>query len=112
MTTPKPDPDALVHAARDIIMVAALVGAAVALALGEHGELAATALGGALGLAVPASRSRALPSGALVIGLALAGGAILGGCGATPSVVKVTRAVCDVVVPACALVPSSGGEAP
>jgi hypothetical protein len=48
---------ATIHAARDGAYMLALVGASVALALTSHGELAATALGGALALAVPRSAS-------------------------------------------------------
>jgi hypothetical protein len=71
---------ALITSARDVSMVAALIGGAAYLAATGHGELAATAIGGALGLAVPATPTRSPKvSNALVIMLALGCGALAGG---------------------------------
>lgn len=92
----------------------ALIGAAVALALTEHSELAATALGGALGIALPGVR--AAPAAAVVLGIGAA--ALVSGC--TPqhqAVIDTTcnaaRRVCEYVDSTCDVVEtpaSSGGE--
>ena len=70
----------LVHAIRDIVIMLVLVGGAIAFAFSGHGELAATALGGALAYAVPTGRSRGVPIQMTAIALALTFGALAGGC--------------------------------
>lgn len=46
-----------IHAAKDVATLVALVAASVYLATTGHGELAATALGGALSYAMPSTRT-------------------------------------------------------
>jgi hypothetical protein len=53
---------------REITVIVALLGASVSLALTDHTELAATALGGALGIAMPGSRISPVPG--VVLGIA------------------------------------------
>lgn len=110
---------AVVHAIRDVGMVAALVGAGVALGLADRGELAATALGGALGLAVPSKAGRGGGlGGAAALGLALAASALVSGCSGAMPAKPILHTACDVARASCAVVEgacsamSAGGETP
>lgn len=96
---------AVVNAIRDVGMVAALVGAGTALGLSGRGELAATALGGALGLAVPSKGGRgAALGGAAALGLALAASALVSGCGGSMPAKPILHTACDVARASCAVV--------
>lgn len=87
-----------------VLHVAALVAAALTFAFTDHVELAATALGGALALVVPAR----LPAGAPAIVLGLAAATIAGGCTAA-EVALAHKVTCDAAEVVCDLC-SSGGE--
>lgn len=50
-----------IHAAKDVITLVTLVAAAVYLAANDHGQLAATALGGALSYAIPSNNRLRVP---------------------------------------------------
>lgn len=63
-----------IHAAKDTITLVTLVAAAVYLAANDHGQLAATALGGALSYAIPSSNKTRVPP----IALGLIGGSLVG----------------------------------
>lgn len=54
-----------IHAAKDVITLVTLVAASVYLAANDHGQLAATALGGALSYAIPSNNRLRVPPVAL-----------------------------------------------
>lgn len=60
-----------IHAAKDVATMVVLVAAAVYLAATNHGELAATALGGALTYAMPNARIAGRPVPPVAMGLLL-----------------------------------------
>lgn len=104
MTTPNQS-----NAVRDVTTVIALLVTACVLALTDHPELAATALGGALGVAMPGVRHAPVPGVVLGIGAAaLLGG--LAGCapGEAALAHKVTCDAARVLCHACDV--TSGGE--
>lgn len=97
--------------ARDVSVIVALLVAAVTLALADHGELAATALGGALGIAMPGVRNAPVPG--VVIGLGLASVVALQGCGGSVDLAAIKRTTCHAAETACALLETActaGGE--
>ncbi len=71
---------ASINAARDVATMLMLLAAAVYLSATEHGELAATALGGALSYALPSARLAGGGTGGSAPPLAL--GLIFGGAAA------------------------------
>jgi len=75
-----------IMAARDVAIMLSLVATAIAMSVSGHDELAATALGGALAYAVPASRGipGKVPIQVIAIAVGLGAGALMGtGCGAS-----------------------------
>jgi hypothetical protein len=73
-----------IMAARDVAIMLSLVATAIAMSVSGHDELAATALGGALAYAVPASRGvhGKIPIQIIALGVGIGAGALMGtGCG-------------------------------
>lgn len=60
-----------IHAAKDVATMITLIAAAVYLSTTGHGELAATALGGALSYAMPSARVAGRPVPPIAMGLIL-----------------------------------------
>jgi len=114
-----------IMAARDVAIMLSLVATAIAMSVSGHGELAATALGGALAYAVPASRGvpGKIPIQIIALGVGIGAGALMGtGCGASALRTHATIATiaagtlastAPLVAPACdaALAGCDGGAA-
>lgn len=110
---------AAISAARDVGIMLALIGGAVAMALTDQDAIATTLAGGALVYAVPSMRERAprrVPLQIVALAVGLGAGAMVSGCGAsTPKVVStacdVARVTCASIDTACSAV-TTGSEAP
>jgi Mn2+/Fe2+ NRAMP family transporter len=124
MTEYKDSPESeKIAAVKDGVFMLMLVTAAVTLALTAHGELAATALGGALSYMTPGGR-RGQNSGLRALGLGLVFGSIVGLSGCTAAevnaarntlkpIVEVTCNLCRKICPVAEALTgagSSGGE--
>lgn len=97
-----------IAAARDISVVLALAGVAVAFALTEHAELAATALGGCLSYVVPWHRAR-VPASVGAVALGIVAALAVGGCsGATPASIR--REACNAATTICRAVDATCGS--
>lgn len=110
---------AVISAARDVGIMLALIGGAVAMALTDQDAIATTLAGGALVYAVPSMRERApkrVPLQIIALAVGLGAGAMVSGCGA--STPKVVSTACDAARVTCAAidatcrVATAGSETP
>ncbi len=116
---------AAIAAARDVAIMLALIGGAIAMAITSHNDLAFVMAGGALTYAVPtaagklpAPSSRLIPPQVVALAVGVGACALVSGCaGGTITPWKVASGACETVrvaALACQLLPdepTSGGEA-
>ena len=112
---------AAIAAARDVAIMLALIGGAIAMAITEHGDLAFVMAGGALTYAVPTAAGklpspspRILPPQVVALAVGVGACAVMSGCGGAPIPARAAcRGAAATIALACEYVPETvGGETP
>jgi hypothetical protein len=112
---------AAIAAARDVAIMLALIGGAIAMAITEHGDLAFVMAGGALTYAVPTAagkvptvQPRIVPPQIVALAAGIGACALMSGCGGAPIPARAAcRAAATTIALVCEHVPETvGGSTP